>query len=375
MKKLHRRPNRFKGASVGLDLHISFIQYSILDQPGDERANDRVPADREQLLALIDQLEAEHGPLQVAFEASGSFLWVFDLLVERLDRDRVHVAAPSKVKAIANSQEKNDANDAWWLAYLLWEARLPEAFVAEGTLRDLRTACREVRDLIDRGNDLKRRMRGALRQLGLSLGARSDWHTIVGHGRIQRIVEQAQAEHGLQGEAIARMWTRIQEMAEETAYWEQHVERLAAEFDQVEVLKTEMPGVGDRIGPVVIGELGDPRRFHSAKAYAKATGLTPGYRESGGRRSTKKISRCGSAHVRWALTQAVMGCLRRKNGPGLAVKAWVDRLARRKGKKSAIVAAARKLAEAIWRLFNLGEAFDLTRSFGGPAMVEAGRKL
>ena len=124
MKKLHRRPNRFEGATLGLDLHLNFIQYSILDQPGDERDNDRISSDRDELLALIDRLEAEHGPLQVAFEASGCFCWVFDLLAERLGRERLHVAAPSKVAAIADSQEKNDANDAWWLGYLLWDARL-----------------------------------------------------------------------------------------------------------------------------------------------------------------------------------------------------------------------------------------------------------
>ena len=222
---------------------------------------------------------------------------------------------------------------------------------------------------------MKRRMRSALAQLGLSLGSSSNWHSQVGHERIRKVVEQVQAEHGLAGEAIARHWALIQRIAEEEAHWHQHVRRLAAKFDEVQLLEAEMPGVGERIAPVIIGELGDPRRFHSASAYAKATGATPGYRESGGRRSHKGITRCGSSHVRWALTQAVMGCLRCKKGPGLAVKAWVHRMARRKNTKVAIVAAARKLAECIWRLFNLGEAFDLTRAFGGRSMVAAGRRL
>ena len=52
--------------------------------------------------------------------------------------------------------------------------------------------------------------------------------------------------------------------------------------------------------------------------------------------------------------------------PVAAVRAWLERAQKRKPKKAAIVAAARKLAEAIWRLFALGEAFDLTRAFGQP---------
>lgn len=34
-------------------------------------------------------------------------------------------------------------------------------------------------------------------------------------------------------------------------------------------------------------------------------------------------------------------------------------------------AAARKLAETIWRLFHLGECFDAARAFGGRARVTA----
>jgi len=376
MKKLHRRPNRFDGSTLGLDLHLQFIQYSLIDQPGDEQVNDRIPNNRQSLLELIDRLESEHGPLQVVFEACGHFLWVFDLLTERLGRDRVHVAAPSKLNAIAQSQEKNDANDAWWLAYLLWDGRLPEAFVAEGALRDLRIATRELHHVTEDAADLKRQMRSHLYQLGMTLGSGSNWHSQVGHERIQKIVDEVRQTHGLRGEAIARLWDRIQVLEEEISYWDGQVKRYAAEFDQVKILKEQMPGCGERVAPTVMGELGDPRRFHSAKAYAKASGLTPGYRESGGRRSgKKKIARSGSTFVRWALTQAVMGCLRCQKGPGLAVKGWVNRLARRKGKKAAIVAAARKLAECIWRLFNLGEVFDLARAFGGPEMIRAGKKL
>jgi len=68
--------------------------------------------------------------------------------------------------------------------------------------------------------------------------------------------------------------------------------------------------------------------------------------------------------MRWALTRAVLSCLRCLKGPGLAVKQWVRRQQRCKPKKTAIVAAARKLAEGLWRLFTLGEAFDLGRIFG-----------
>lgn len=368
MKKLHRRPSRFKGLTVGLDLHKSFTQVSVLDQAGDEVDADRIASRPEALGKLIQGLADRGQAVQITLEASGCFLWAYDLLVGRLGRERVHVAAPSRVRVIADSMEKNDANDAWWLAYLLWEGRLPGAFVAEGDLRELRVASRELRSVVDERSDLKRRLKSHLAQLGLGFSA-SDWASTPGRVRIVKLVEKVRREHGVRGESIARLWRRIGQMDEEVAHWRGRVSALSSSFDEIKALQQVLPGVGPQTAAVIWSELGDPRRYASAKSYAKATGLTPGYRESGGRMSRGKITRLGSAHVRWALTRAVLSCTRCTRDPaGRAVRAWLERAQKRKPKKAAIVAAARKLAEAVWRLFALGEGFDLTRAFGqGPA--------
>jgi transposase len=373
MKKLQRMAVRFKGWTLGLDLHQKQTQYSLLDEAGDEVENQKILSSPSELTKLIDRLTVGGTGgtggrgLQVVLEASGCFTWAFDLLVGRLERCAVHVAAPGKVRVIAESQEKNDATDAWWLAYLLYEGRLPEAFVAEGALRELRIASREFRSVTQECSDLMRRMRSHLAQLGEHF-AKSAWDSVKGQTRIGELVSWAQEHHGQRGQAIARLWGRIQGLEQELDYWSQQVNRLASGFSEVALLDRELPGVGPVVAAIVWSELGSPQRYRSAKAYAKATGLTPGYRDSAGRRSRGKITRQGSAHVRWALTRAVVSCLRcRQPGPGVAVKQWVERMIRRKSKKASIVAAARKLAEGVWRLFALGEAFDLGRAFGaGP---------
>lgn len=365
MKKLQRSVERFKGNTLGLDLHKRLLQISVLDQAGDETENERLAASPAALTALIDRLTQDGTPLQVVLEASGCFLWAYDLLAAKLGRDRVHVAAPSKVKAIANAGEKTDATDAWWLAYLQYEGRLPHAFAAEGDLRELRIVCREHRRVIDERSDLVRRMRSHLAQLGLGIG-KSDFKSALGYRRIEKLVEEVKPAHGQRGNAIARLWDRIRLMDEEVEHWREQIDALAQKSDEVQLLDDELAGVGETLAPIIWSELGDPRRFHSEKAYAKATGLTPGYRESAGHRSRHKMTREGSSLARWALTRAVMSCLRCKQGDGMWVKRWVQKMKKRKPMKAAIVAAARKLAEAVWRLFALGEAFDLARSFGGP---------
>lgn len=377
MKKLHRRPDRFKGTTVGIDLHKSFLQYSVLSQDGDEIETGRVGSRPEALIKLLNQWCAAGdseagsgvtpgGQVQVCLEASGCFLWAYDLLADRLGAALVHVAAPSKVRVIADSMEKNDDNDAWWLAYLLWEARLPEAFVAEGDLRELRIASRELRSVVDERSDLKRRLKSHLAQLGLGFSA-SDWASIKGRSQIAALVAAVEQNHATRGESVARLWRRIESMDEEVDHWRKRGDALSSSFAEIKVLHEQLPGVGPQIAAVIWSELGDPARYRSAKSYAKATGLTPGYRESGGRKSSQKITRMGSAHVRWALTRAVLACTRCTKDPGgLAVRHWLEHAQKRKPKKAAIVAAARKLAEAVWRLFALGEAFDLTRAFGRP---------
>jgi transposase len=364
MKKLPKRVERFKGRTLGLDLHKKFIQACVFDEQGDEVFNDRIASNAEALTELVERWTAGGVALQVAMEACGCFVWVYDLMITKLGKDRVHVAAPSKLAAIATSVEKNDEGDARCLAYHLYEGRLPEAFVAEGDLRELRIACRELRSVVDGRSDQMRRMKSHLAQLGMKFASK-DWSTLVGRDRIRALVAQVQSRGDKRGEAVARLWKLINVMDEEVDHWRKAVAELSGKFPEIAKLDAQLPGVGPLIAAIAWSELGDPRRYKSAKAYAKATGLTPGFRNSGDRFTPCKMTRSGSAHMRWAMTRAVLSATRCSKGPGLAVKRWVERMGRRKPKRSAMVAAARKLAEGIWRLMNLGEAFDAARAFGG----------
>lgn len=360
MKKLLRRAKRFKGYTIGLDLHKRWIWYTVMDQRGNEVAAAKIEASREAILALFG-VWRKKGAVQVAFEASGCFVWVFDMLAQELGRECVHVAQAAKIAAIANSREKNDANDAWWLAYLLWDGRLPEAFVAEGALRELRIAGRELRSYTDLRSDLVRRVRSHLAQEGVSLP--KGWHT----SKLKRVAARAAMQKiaGLRGVALQELYEQVMQLSAVMERWRKHVTTLCGDFPAIKTIQAEIPGMKDITAGLVYGELGDPARYRSQKAYAKATGLTPGSRISGGKQQQQTISRAGSRHARWALTRAVIACLRcKRRTVGVQVRTWVERqCARQKCKRKVIVAAARKLAEGVWRLLAWGEGFDLKRAF------------
>lgn len=359
MKKLTRRPVRFKGLTIGLDVHKSFIEYVFLDVRGDEERGGRIVADVEGLSRLLEMIEGRDA--QFVLEAGGSFLWVFDRLVAHAGREQVHVAQPHRIRPIANSLEKNDANDAWWLAYLQFEGRLPESWVPETELRDLRIATRELRDVVDRRSDLIRRFKSHLAQEGLQI-RRARFHSQA--ARIQA-AELAQERSGARRWALEHLLSQIEVLDEEVDWWRARVRELSGAFPAIKTMETEIPGIGPETAAIVYGELGDPSRYRKAKSYACATGLVPGFRKSGGRSLPTGMSRAGSRHARWALTRAVIACMRCKRGPGVSVKHWVLRRTRNRPKRKVYVAAARKLAEGIWRLYALGEEFDLSRAFPG----------
>lgn len=359
MKKLTRKVTSFKGWTMGLDVHKQFIEYCVLNDKGDEALNGRISSSQKDLELLLENVKKKTSALQVCLEACGCFIWIFDALVEKLGRQPVHVAQASRIHMIANSMEKNDANDAWWLAYLLHEGRLPEAFVAEGDLRDLRIASRELRSWTDLRSDLLRRFKSHFAQAGLKVP--KNWHASKkGRQKAEEVIKQVKGERK---QALNALFKQIGKLSRQLRHWRERVQVLSKNLPEVKILSAEMPGFGPIVSGAVVAELGPPKRFYGEKAYAKATGLTPGYRESGGQHTQTGITRQGSRHARWAFTRAVISCLRCKSGDGLQIRQWVQERIKYKPKKKVIVAAARKLAEGVWRLFALGEVFNLTKAF------------
>ena len=189
----------------------------------------------------------------------------------REPKEAVHTAHSTKIRAIANSQEKNDANDAWWLAYLLYEGRLPEAYVATGDLRCLRISVRELRFNVDQRSDLLRRLSSHLAQAGHKQG--KSWHTTQVKRKVMReLIKSLKCESAI---AMKHLYRKIISVGIEIKYWLQDIKKLSGKFRGIKTIIEEIPGLGETTAATVFAELGDPKRIHSAKAYAKSTGLTP----------------------------------------------------------------------------------------------------
>lgn len=361
MKRLPDPVQKINAWVLGLDLHKNVTVWVLLDRRGRFVDQGEIKSRSAALKALYRKIIGRK-TAHIAFEAGGCSGWAFDTCEELLkDEARIHVAHAKSVKAIANTTQKNDYNDAWWLAHLAYEQRLPEAWWPRGKYRELRTASRERTAYVQERTRVSKRIHAHMRQVGHALPK-----GVMKNGK------ERDALRALLPELSTVLRMAIEQELEHydllTAHihaWDQAITKMAEDMDEVAVIEKEMPGVGTTLAAVIVSESGPITRFRNAKAYGRYTGLTPSERSSAGKTRFGKISREGNSQLRWALTTAVSACLRTRQGTGVAVRNWVRAREKRLGScKKAIGAAARKLAEAIWRLFQLGECFDLERIFG-----------
>ena len=114
-------------------------------------------------------------------------------------------------------------------------------------------------------------------------------------------------------------------------------------------------GVGVETADMLVREVLS-RQLRDRKALARYAGLTGSPEESGARRREKGLAKAGSARVRRGTVQLAWRLLRFQEGSGLA-RWYRARTADARGgtRKTMIVALARKLLIALWRLVTTGE--------------------
>nr|WP_242940713.1 transposase [Sulfobacillus thermosulfidooxidans] len=110
-----------------------------------------------------------------------------------------------------------------------------------------------------------------------------------------------------------------------------------------------VPGLGAWTAAVVWAWLGDPQRFRSARQVGRYAGLDPSVHQSGEADWRGHISHQGPAILRQVLVEAAWWAIRAKDTP---LRTFYARVVPRLGKRRAIVAVARKLLLAAWRVWH-----------------------
>ena len=173
------------------------------------------------------------------------------------------------------------------------------------------------------------RMRGKIPQLGEAFVGRFDDH----HAFL-----------------LARMLAHIDALAADIAEVETRIEAQIAPFADAVARLDEIPGVGpDRRRAVIIAEVGvDMTRFPTAAHLCSWARFAPGIKESAGRKKGNGSTGHGNRYLAAALGEAAVAPARTHTFLGERYR----RIARRRGKKKAIVAVGRSILVIVWHLLS-----------------------
>jgi transposase len=316
---------------VGIDLHRRRSVIVRMDAAGE--VVDEVRIDNEPLVLAAEVAKAGPEP-EVALEATFGWYWAVDVLEEL--GARVHLAHPLAVGAFESRRVKNDRLDARLLADLLRIGRLPEAWIAPKPIRELRELVRYRHKLVDVRSGLKAQVHGVLAKEGVRFPIAHLWGP-VGAGLLDG-VELAEA-----------YCTRVESLRDlielhnrEVRMLDGLIARRLQGHDGYHAIQA-IPGVGPVLAAVFVAEIGDIDRFARPEQLTSWAGLTPRHRESDTKVRRGRITKQGSALLRWAAVEAA--AMPKSNA---WLKADKQRIAERRGNKIATVAVARKILTLVF---------------------------
>lgn len=326
---------------IGLDVHKAVVEACIVDDEGKRLFRRRIECTRDALLRFARELTQEDS---VALEVTTNAWAVADLIQPFVGR--VVVSNPLKTKAIAEAKVKTDKVDAEVLAQLLRCDYLPSVWIPDHQTRSLRQLTSRRERLVSERTRLKNRIQSVLASRLVTVPMK----TLFSHEGLNWLAGcELPADQRALIDSDLRLMTGVdQEIAELEAALRQQAWNQA----RVRLLMT-IPGVDYCVALALIAALGDLSRFADGDHAASYLGLTPSVKQSASTCHYGPISKRGSSHARWLLTQAAQNMARQPGPLGV----FCRRLAKRKCWNVAVCATARKLVSVAWLMLKNNEPY------------------
>ena len=261
---------------------------------------------------------------------------------------------PSQLVLIYRSLKKNDKEDALKLARLVQKytnEELPKVELPTEHEENLRQILTEIRQLKnDRTKEINR-LHAIFVECGITEIKKKNLATI--DNRIKCIkmlkgIALAQAERILRKlELVETQTEEVEELLDKEIDGDKNIEKL-----------TEIPGVGKQLASAYVAFIGDGSRFPNASTIGAATGLVPRLDMSSTVCRMGHITKCGNKNLRTLLILAAWSHVRSRDGGALKDKFLYMTRFQSKGKKIAIVAIARKLAELMYILLKNDTSYE-----------------
>jgi len=329
------------------------------------------------LLGLADRLR-ELDVTRVVMEATSDYWKPVFYILEAQGLDPWLVNARD-VKHLPG-RPKTDKLDAVWLAKVAERQMLRPSFVPPAQIRLLRDLTRYRVDLVATRTAEKQRVEKLLEdaQIKLSVVAsdifgvsgREMMAALIGGQRDPKalaqlarsrmrakipLLEEAFVGHFTDHHAflLRTMLARIDQASADIAAVETRIEELITPFAGAVEQLDEITGVGVTAAHVMIAEIGiDMTRFATTAHLCSWARFAPGVKESAGKKKGRGTTGHGNPYLARVLGEAAVAAGKTDTFLGERYR----RIARRRGKKKAIVAVGRSILVIVWHLLSDPEA-------------------
>jgi len=282
--------------------------------------------DKEVVRAFYAQFQ---GLVIVGLEASGYSPW-FERLLEELGCE-VWLGHATEIRRRARWRQKNDRRDAELILDLMLHDEFPRLHRPAVQSREVLRMLRYRQKLVKIRTMSKNSLQAIALQAGLAKGSRL--FTKCGQQELSTAemspVMQWQREHWVQ------LLEPLNKQLLETMVWCKAQSKGDVSITR---LRTH-PGIGLLTSLCLVHTLQPVNRFRNSRKVAAYAGFDPVERSSAERKCFLGISKAGSRILRYLLVEAAQTAVRKDED----LKRFYKRLAERRGRPNAKVAAARKL--------------------------------
>jgi len=335
---------------AGLDVSVKETSVCIVDDTGKIVREVKVASEPDALLAVLKN--PAYCFKRIALEAGPLSQWLFSALAEA--ELPVLCVETRHMRAVLKAQiNKTDRNDARGIAQMIRVGLYRPVHVKTLRSQKLRMLLTHHKLLQSKAIALDNDLRGTLRNFGLKVG-------MVGAARFEARIKELVENLPDLAAMVEPLLVARRVLHEQMGVLHRRVLTVVRDDEVCRRLMT-VPGVGPVVALTIRATVDVPVRFRKSKSVGAVFGLTCSRDQSGERDRPGAISRCGDEMMRAMLYEAAQSMLVRSTR-WYWLKAWAMQIAKRRGKKKAIVALARRLAVIMHRIWVDGTEFRWTRN-------------